>query len=381
MSAADPATSPALAKGPPVWLTAAVIPLVNVAVAFLAAGLVVAVIGENPLEVLAIMLRGALGSQYGIGYTLYYTTSFIFTGLAVAVAFHAGHFNIGGEGQALMGGLGAALVALSLPFLPWPLLAPLCVLGAAAAGAAWIAIPAYLQAYRGSHIVITTIMFNFLAATLLVYLLVGPMKLAGSMAPETARFAPGATLPLFSTMAAWLGVTITRTPLNLSFVMAILAAVFVWVLIWRTRLGYAIRTVGANPDAAVYAGISPARITIVALLISGALAGLMATNEILGVQGRLINEFTAGAGFVGIAVALMGRGHPFGIVLAALLFGVLYQGGAELAFDKPKITREMIIVIQGFVILFAGALEMMFAGRITALWKRLAGGRGSGARG
>jgi simple sugar transport system permease protein len=147
----------------------------------------------------------------------------------------------------------------------------------------------------------------------------------------------------------------------------------VWVLIWRTRLGYAIRTVGANPDAAVYAGISPARITVIALLISGGLAGLMATNEILGVQGRLINEFTAGAGFVGIAVALMGRGHPFGIVLAALLFGVLYQGGAELAFDKPKITREMIIVIQGFVILFAGALEMMFADRIASLYQRFAG--------
>ncbi len=262
-------------------------------------------------------------------------------------------------------------MALSLPFLPWPLLLPLCVLGAAAAGAAWVAVPAYLQAYRGSHIVITTIMFNFLAATLLVYLLVGPMKMAGSMAPETERFVPGATLPLFSTIAASFGLSITRTPLNLSFVFAILAAIFVWVLIWRTRLGYAIRTVGANPDAAVYAGISPARITVIALLISGALAGLMATNEILGVQGRLINEFTAGAGFVGIAVALMGRGHPFGIVLAALLFGVLYQGGAELAFESPKITREMIIVIQGFVILFAGALETLFADKIAALYKRL----------
>lgn len=361
------------ARGLPLWLTAGVIPVVNVAVAFLAAGVVVAVIGESPLQALTVMLRGALGSSYGLGYTLYYTTSFIFTGLAVAVAFHAGHFNIGGEGQALMGGLGAALVALSLPFLPWPLLLPLCVLGAAASGAVWVFIPAWLQAHRGSHIVITTIMFNFLAATLLVYLLVGPMKMAGSMAPETERFVPGATLPLFSTIAAWFGGSITRTPLNLSFVFALLAALFVWVLIWRTRLGYAIRTVGANPDAAIYAGISPARVTVVALLISGALAGLMATNEILGVQGRLINEFTAGAGFVGIAVALMGRGHPFGIVLAALLFGVLYQGGAELAFEMPKITREMIIVIQGFVILFAGALETMFASKIAALYQRLTG--------
>jgi general nucleoside transport system permease protein len=373
MSAVPAASAPAIPKPPPLWLTAGVVPLVNVTVAFLAAGLVVALIGESPLEVLRIMLNGALGSQYGWGYTLYYTTSFIFTGLAVAVAFHAGHFNIGGEGQALMGGLGAALCALSLPFLPWPLLLPLCVLAAAGAGAAWVFIPAWLQAYRGSHVVITTIMFNFLAATLLIYLLVGPMKMAGSMAPETANFVPGATLPLFSTMAGFFGFKLQRTPLNLSFLFAILAAVGVWVLIWRTRLGYAIRTVGANPDAAVYAGISPARITVIALLISGGLAGLMATNEILGVQGRLINEFTAGAGFVGIAVALMGRGHPFGIVLAAFLFGVLYQGGAELAFDKPKMTRDMITVIQGFVILFAGALELMFAGRIVALWQRLTG--------
>jgi ABC-type uncharacterized transport system permease subunit len=355
----------------PLWLTAGLVPLANVAVAFLAAGLVVLAIGESPWEALSIMMRGALGSDQGLGYTLYYATSFIFTGLAVAVAFHAGHFNIGGEGQALMGGLGAALVALGLPFLPWPILMPLCVAGAAAAGAAWAFLPAWLQAYRGSHIVITTIMFNFIAATFLIYLLVGPMKMAGSMAPETARFVDGATLPSLAALAGGFGFTLARTPLNLSFVIAVLAAIGVWVLIWRTRLGYAIRTVGANPDAAIYAGIKPARITIIALLISGALAGLMATNEILGAQARLINEFTAGAGFVGIAVALLGRGHPFGIMLAALLFGVLTQGGVELAFEKPTITREMIVVIQGFVILFAGALETLFADRIAALYLSL----------
>lgn len=360
------------ARGLPLWLTAIAIPLVNVAVAFLAAGLVVALIGENPIEALAVMLRGALGSDYGLGYTLFYATSYIFTGLAVAVAFHAGHFNIGGEGQALMGGLGAALVALSLPQLPAALLLPLCIAAAALGGAAWAFVPAWLQARRGSHIVITTIMFNFIAAALLVYLLVGPLKMAGSMAPETAKFTESAILPSIATIAGWFGWTVARSPLNLSLVLALAAAVAVWVLIWHTRLGYRIRTVGANPDAAVYAGISPARITIVALMISGGLAGLMATNEILGSQGRLINEFVAGAGFVGIAAALMGRGHPFGIVLASLLFGVLTQGGAELAFEKPRITREMIVVIQGFVILFAGALESLFADRLARLYRRFA---------
>jgi simple sugar transport system permease protein len=137
-------------------------------------------------------------------------------------------------------------------------------------------------------------------------------------------------------------------------------AVAVWHLLWRTRLGYEIRAVGANTDAAVYGGIKPDRIIIIAMLISGALAGLMAVNEILGVQHRLVLEFAGGAGFVGIAVALLGRSHPVGVVLAAMLFGLLYQGGAELSFARPAITRDMIVVIQGLVILFMGALEQAF---------------------
>jgi simple sugar transport system permease protein len=144
----------------------------------------------------------------------------------------------------------------------------------------------------------------------------------------------------------------------------------VWVLIWRTRLGYAIRTVGANPAAARYGGIDIPRITIIAMLVSGALAGLVAVNEIMGVQHRLLLEFTAGSGFIGIAVALMGRGHPVGIVLAALLFGVLFQGGTELAFDRPAISRDMIVTISGLVILFAGALDGLFRRPLAALLRR-----------
>jgi simple sugar transport system permease protein len=162
----------------------------------------------------------------------------------------------------------------------------------------------------------------------------------------------------------------------MSFLWALVACVFVWVLIWRSKLGYDIRTFGANPTAAVYAGISPVRITIITMLISGALAGFMALNEIMGSQHRLLLEFTSGYGFVGIAVALMGRSHPVGVILAALLFGALYQGGAELAFEKPAITRDLIVVIQGLVILFAGALEHMFGPRLAALFARFSGSRG-----
>jgi simple sugar transport system permease protein len=348
--------------GLPRWATIAVLPLLNIVAALLISGLVVLVIGENPLQAVVLLVRGAFGSAEGIGFTLYYATSFIFTGLAVAVAVHAGLFNIGGEGQAYVGGLGAALVALALDTrLPGIVVLPLAVLGAALFGAAWAFIPAWLQAKRDSHIVITTIMFNFLASALMVYLLVNVIGRSDSMAPETRRFNPPAQLPQIHEILAAVGIAWPETPMNLSLVLALLAGAAVWVLLWRTKLGYEMRTAGHSPTAAAYAGISPARITIVAMLISGALAGLMASNEILGVQQRLLLDFPAGAGFVGIAVALMGRSHPVGVVLASILFGALYQGGAELAFDMPTITRDMIVVIQGLVILFAGALEHLFA--------------------
>jgi simple sugar transport system permease protein len=146
--------------------------------------------------------------------------------------------------------------------------------------------------------------------------------------------------------------------LNLTVFLAVIAAFAVWYLVWRTKLGYEIRAVGANVNAAVYAGIKPDRIIMVAMAISGALSGLMSVNEVLGVQHRLLLEFVGGAGFVGIAVALMGRSHPVGIVLAAMLFGLLYQGGAELSFANPLISRDMIVVIQGLVILFMGLSSM-----------------------
>ena len=352
----------------PRWADLVLVPLINVIAAFAIGGLVVLAIGENPLEALGILIKGSLGSSEGIGFTLYYATDFIFAGLCVALAFQAGLFNIGGEGQAYVAGLGIALIALNFGNLPGYVLVPLGILGAAAAGALWAFIPGVLQAKRGSHIVITTIMFNWLATSLLGYLLVNVLRPPTSMQPETRMFTPAAQLAKMSDLFAWAGYKISASPLNLSFVLALVAAFGVWVLVWRTRLGYAIRTVGVNPQAALYGGISPARITMIAMALSGALAGGLAVNELMGVQNRLLLEFTAGYGFVGIAVALMGRGHPAGVLLASLLFGMLYQGGAELAFDKPKITRDMIVVIQGLVVLFAGALEGLFRGQLTALF-------------
>ncbi len=342
----------------PKWADIILIPFINLLLALVVSGLVVLYIGESPWEAMTIMVHGSVGSAYGWGYTLFYATNFIFTGLGVAVAFHAKMFNIGGEGQAALGGLGVALVCLLIPWPHWSIALIAAVIGASVFGAAWAAIPAYLQAKRGSHIVITTIMFNFIASALLVYLLVNVFRVPGSMAPETARFAEAARLPNANDIAPWLGFS-RSTPLNISFLLAIAACVFVWLLIWKTRLGYEIRAYGHSQTGAVYAGINPVRIIMVSMLISGGLSGLMAINAVMGEAERLVIDPVQGAGFVGIAVALMGRSHPMGVFLAALLFGMLYQGGAELEFEMPAVSREMLLVIQALVILFTGALDNM----------------------
>ena len=342
----------------PKWADVALIPFINLVLALVVSGLVVLYIGESPWEAMSIMVRGSIGSAYGWGYTLFYATNFIFTGLAVAVAFHARMFNIGGEGQAAIGGLGVAVVCLSVPWPHWTVALLAATAGAAVFGAAWAAIPAYLQAKRGSHIVITTIMFNFIASALLVYLLVNVFRVPGSMAPESARFADPTHLPNAYDIAPWLGFR-RSTPLNVAFLLALVACVFVWLLIWKTRLGYEIRAYGHSETGAVYAGISPVKITMISMLISGGLSGMMAINGVMGEAERLVLDPVQGAGFVGIAVALMGRSHPVGVFLAALLFGMLYQGGAELEFEMPAVSREMLLVIQALVILFTGALDNM----------------------
>ncbi|WP_368185122.1 ABC transporter permease [Aestuariibius sp. HNIBRBA575] len=351
----------------PKWADVILIPMISLILAAIISAFVIMAIGENPLIALQKMVDGAFGNTQNIGYTLYYTTNFIFTGLAVSVAFHARMFNIGGEGQALVGGLGVAIVCLYIPWPHWSLALLGASLGAAMFGAMWAAIPAYLQARRGSHIVITTIMFNFIAASLLNYMLVGPLKPLGSMEPASAPFPEATHLPNFQEMfnPIWqifageeAKAIFLRSPANITFFLAVIACFVVWALIWRTRLGYQLRSYGLSETAAKYAGISPFKIIMIAMLISGGLSGLMAVNQAQGDAERLVLNAVEGAGFIGIAVALMGRSHPFGVFLAALLFGALYQGGAELAF-WTSIPREMIVVIQALVILFTGALDNM----------------------
>jgi simple sugar transport system permease protein len=324
-------------------------------------------VGEHPGRALRLLVVGAFGDGEAIGYTLYYATSFVFTGLAVAVAFHGGLFNIGAEGQASLGGLGVALLCLAAGGWPTPLVIAAAIVVAGVFGAAWAFVPAWLQARRGSHVVITTIMFNFIAAAVMTHLLVNVLIKPGQQSPETREFAASTWLPQLHEVAGRLGVPMKPSPLNLSVLVAIVAGVLVWRYVWHTRWGYALRALGHSESAAVYAGIVPARVILVAMSLSGALAGLVSLNEVMGVQHRLLLNFTGGAGYTGIAVALMGRNHPLGIALAAILFGALYQGGAELALDMPALTRDMVIVIQGLVVLVCGALEHALRRPLDAL--------------
>ncbi len=342
----------------PVWADVVLVPLISLALAAFISALVILAIGQSPLEAWTVVWTGAVGSAYGWGYTLYYATSFMFTGLAVTVAFHAGLFNIGGEGQAQLGGLGVALACLALPWPHWTLALPAAMLGAAAFGAAWAAIPAWHQAKRGSHIVITTIMINYIAAAFLIYMLVEVLRPPGQMDPASARFPEGAKLPTLDQIPGINMVFEKQVPANVTLFVALIACWLVWILLWRTRLGYEIRAFGKSQAASAYAGISAVRITMIAMLISGGLAGLMSINNVMGESERLLQNSSEGAGFIGIAVALMGRNHPLGVFLAAILFGFLYQGGAELGL-WTTIPIELRTVVQGLVILFTGALDMM----------------------
>ena len=352
----------------PKWADLALVPLISLLLAGLLSAAVLLSIGQSPVEAFSVMVDGAVGSPYAWGYTLYYATSFIFTGLAVTVAFHAGLFNIGGEGQAQLGGLGVALVCLSMPWPHWTIALVAAMFGAALFGAAWAAIPAYLQAKRGSHIVITTIMFNYIGAALLVYLLVDVLRPVGQMDPATANFLPGTALPTLNEIPGFSLIFIKKVPANVTFFVALFACFAVWVLLWRTRLGFQIRSFGKSEKAAAYAGISAFKITMIAMLISGGLAGLMSINNVMGESGRLLQNSSEGAGFIGIAVALMGRNHPIGVLLSALLFGVLYQGGAELGL-WTTIPIELRIVVQGLVILFTGALDQMVRMMLAPLFR------------
>lgn len=342
----------------PRWATAFALPVLNLLSALLVAALVIHLLGESPVESLKILVDSAVINPEGLSYTLFYASTFIFTGLSVSIAMKAGLFNIGSEGQLYLGGLGLTVVMLLCDAsLPGWLLIPAAMVGAAVFGAAWAFLPGYLQAKRGSHVVVTTIMFNFIAASLMNFIIVKYLIPEGQQNPASRVFAAAAEMPR---LANWFPV-LGDTPLNISFLIAIAALAIYGIVVWRSSWGYKLRATGLNHHAAHYAGVSISGMIIIAMLISGALAGLGAVNSIMGSTHYLSLNFPAGAGFVGIAIALMGRQHPVGIFLSAVLFGALIQGGFDLSLEKPNIPQETFIFIQGLIILFCGAMENLYA--------------------
>ncbi len=348
----------------PRWASAFVLPVLNLLSALLVAALVIHLLGESPTESLGILIDSAVINPEGLSYTLFYASTFIFTGLSVSIAMKAGLFNIGSEGQMYLGGLGLTVVMLTLDHsLPAWLLIPAAMIGSAVFGAAWAFLPGYLQARRGSHVVVTTIMFNFIAASLMNFIIVKYLIPEGQQNPASRVFSEAGAMPRLNEWFPVLG----DTPLNVSFLIAIAALVIYGMMVWRSSWGYQLRATGLNQNAAHYAGVSISRMIIVAMLISGALAGLAAVNSVMGSTHYLSQNFPSGAGFIGIAIALMGRQHPVGIFLSSVLFGALIQGGFDLSLEKPNIPQETFIFIQGLIILFCGAMENLYAPAVLKL--------------
>jgi general nucleoside transport system permease protein len=316
--------------------------LVALVVALVVGDILILVFGESPLAVYRLLLEGTWGNAYGLGQVLYKATTLIFTGLAVAIGVRAGLFNIAAESQLAGGGFAAAMVGLLMPSsVPAIIAVPVCLLAAMTAGGLLGAVPGVLKARFGAHEVIVTIMLNFIVLALLSYLVSAHFHVPESLHTEEIR--AGAIPRLASASRYFAG-----SAANFTIIVALLAAFAVWVLLFRTRAGYELRAVGLQPEAAQYGGVRVPSVVIRTFILSGALAGLGGINYVLGYKHYYEEGFASGAGFLGIAVALVGRSHPVGVVLSALLFATLSQGGLAVNALVPK---QMIEVLQAVVII------------------------------
>lgn len=349
-------------------------PLIAVVAAFLVGGIFVLLIGDSPIETYKQLIGNAFTWPDGIGYTLFLATPLIFTGLAVAVAFRCGLLNIGAEGQLYIAAFATAWVGIKFggvvvngvaPFanLPAIVLVPLTMLTAILVGAFWGAIPGFLKARFGSHEVINTIMLNFIAVALCSYFTQYHYKIQGDPILQSAEIGGSAHI---ARLGKFIPGFPERIPLNFAFILALLACVFVYVFLWKTKWGYEIRATGANPTAAEYGGISVRKQIVLAMAVSGGLAGMVGINEVLGYRYRYYDGFSDNYGFTGIAVALLGRNHPVGVLLAAILFAVLTRGGIFVDAFTDHVSKDIVQILQALVILFVAA-EALFRGPFSRL--------------
>jgi ABC-type uncharacterized transport system permease subunit len=346
-------------------------PLVAVIAAFIVGGIIIFLIGDNPFNAYGWLLSSSFGSVKDIGWTLHYATPLIFTGLAVAVAFRCGLLNIGAEGQLYVAAFATAWVGIkfggtivnvfgkdenwSWMSLPAVILIPLCILAAVVAGGIWGAIPGVLKAKFGSHEVINTIMLNFIGIALAGYFTQYYYKIPGDPLQQTANIGTAAEIPRLNQFLPFIPHDV---PLNVAFLIAIVMCFAVYVFLWKTKWGYELRAVGENQAAAEYGGISPKKQIITAMTISGGLAGMVAISEVMGNRHNYYDGFSADWGYLGIAVALLGRNHPLGVFIAAVFFGVLLRGEIFVDAFTPKVSKDLGWVLQAIIILFVACLQV-----------------------
>lgn len=327
------------------------VPVLAVFTAMLVGALVIWGAGGNPMAAYIGLFEGAFGSARALSETTVWATPYIFAGLAVALAFKGGLFNIGAEGQLALGAVTAAWIGYALPDvlgvqIPGFIHLLLVVVGGLLAGALWGAIPGWLKAKTGGHEVINTIMMNYIALNMVSFLLNGVMKDPNplNVIARTPLIASGARIPAI----------IEGYRFHWGFILALVVAFFIWWLLWKTTLGFEIRTAGSNPDAAKYAGINVARTIVLTMAISGTLAGLAGVIEVTALNYRHELGFSQGYGFDAIAIALLGKTHPLGVVLAAILFGAMRNGATRMQF-MTQIPVDVIQVIQALILLFVAA--------------------------
>jgi len=328
-----------------------VFPLAAVAAAFAVGAIVIALVGDDPIATYQLLIGSALSWPDGIGYTLFYATPLIFTGLAVAVAYRCGLLNIGAEGQLYAAAFATAWVGITCAGLsPW-LLVPLAGAAAIFTGAAWGALPGVLKARFGAHEVITTILLNFVAVAVASYLTQYHAKQEGDAILETAPIGEHARIARLGRLLPGFP---ERIPLNAAFLLALAACVLVYLFLWRTRWGYEIRATGLSPAAAAYGGIATGRQIVVAMALSGGLAGMVGINEVLGYRYRYYDGFSTGYGFFAIAVALLARSNPWAMLPSAFLFGALTSGSRFMQF-QTQVSSDVISVVEATVIMFVAA--------------------------